>query len=83
MRPVLEADVEADAGYVALADRQVARTDRFDSSVLVDVDDTGAIVGVEILSLSAVVDVDGIAARYGLSDDLREELRDALVTSRR
>lgn len=71
----METDDGADAGYVALTKHPVARTDRFADSVLVDLDSASDVVGVELVALSAIIDVDGIADRYGLSHNRREALR--------
>ena len=74
----LTIDTEADAGYVSISQGAVARTEPFGESVLIDVDEAQRLVGIEILSLTAVVDVDGICERYDLSDDIRAELRRVL-----
>lgn len=74
MALVLDTDTGADAGYVTLSNAPVARTEHAGASVLVDVDSDGSAVGIEILTLTAAVDVDGLAARYGLSAETRGEL---------
>ena len=71
----LTIDVDADAGYVSVSQAAVARTEPFAESVLIDVDDVGQLVGIELLTLTATVDTDGIANRYGLSAVVRDELR--------
>lgn len=71
----MRVDADADASYIALRDVPVARTDRYSDSVLIDVDAAGQLVGIELLTLTADVDVAGIAARYGLPDTVRDELR--------
>ena len=83
MTPVLDIDTRADAGYVTLRDAPVSRTVQFSTSVLVDLDSNGSPVGIEILTLTADVDVDGIAERYGLSAETREQLLTVLDRSRR
>lgn len=50
-------DSEVDAGYIVLSDAQVDRTIDLEPTdlglpVLIDVDSSGALVGVEILSVS-------------------------------
>jgi uncharacterized protein YuzE len=42
-------DLDADALYVELADRQVARTVPVDSGTLVDLDADGEVVGIEVI----------------------------------
>ena len=72
----LTIDTDANAGYVSISQAAaVARTEQFSSSVLVDVDAAGQLVGIELLTLTATVDTDGIANRYGLSAVVRDELR--------
>jgi uncharacterized protein YuzE len=82
MQPVLDVDTEADAGYVTLREGSVARTDQFSDSVLVDVDNAGIPVGIEILTLAADVDVDGIVTRYNIPE-IRDGLRNALGRAHR
>lgn len=74
----LREDADANAGYVSISQAAVARTERFSELVLIDVDDVGQLRGIELLTLTAVVDVDGICERYDLSDDIRAELRRVL-----
>lgn len=71
----IRADAVADAAYVTLTAADVVRTERFDESVLIDLDGAGQPVGIEILTLGADVDVDGIAAEWRLASGVREELR--------
>jgi len=72
----LRVDADADAGYVSVrAAEAVARTEPASESVLIDVNDVGQLVGIELLTLTATVDIDGIANRYGLSAVVRDELR--------
>ena len=74
MTPVLDIDTTADAGYVTLREAPVARTEQFSTSVLIDLDSAGSPVGIEILTLTAHVDVEGIAASYQLSTQTRAQL---------
>lgn len=46
----LVVDSETSAAYIHLSDRPIARTEELDDSVLVDRDDAGHVVGIEILS---------------------------------
>ena len=61
--------------YVAVTTADVVRTEQFSSSVLIDLDGDDRLRGIEILDLTATVDIDGIANRYGLSAVVRDELR--------
>ena len=74
IRLVLDVDIKAGAGYVRLRDAPVARTEKFSPSVLVDVDAAGRPVGLELLTLAANVDVDGLVSRYNIP-----EIRDRVV----
>lgn len=76
IRLVLAVDTKAGAGYVSLRNAPVARTEQFSPSVLVDFDAAGHPVGLEILTLAANVDVDGLVSRYNIP-----EIRDALCTA--
>ena len=53
-------DTEADALYVRLEAGEVARTRRLDSSRAVDYRADGAVVGVEFLSVSKGVRLEGV-----------------------
>lgn len=47
-------DQEARAVYVSFSDEEVARTERIDESMFVDLDDNDAVVGVEIIRVVAI-----------------------------
>ena len=76
----IRVDAAADCAYIAISDAPpaVARTEPFAESVLIDVDDVGQLVGIELLTLTATVDVLELAARYRLPDTVRDELRSIL-----
>ncbi len=63
----VEHDAEAGAFYVYLARRPVARTERVNDCVLVDLDERGEAVGIEVLRLDHL-DLDACAAAYGFAD---------------
>ncbi len=46
-------DVEADAAYILMTDRKVAKTVEVGPSVQVDLDELGVVVGIEMLSIDA------------------------------
>lgn len=79
----LAVDTEAGAAYVALPAAAVAGTGQLSGSVLIDLDTGGTPFGIEILTLTADVDLDGVAEGYSLSDDLRNALRVPLGPTRR
>ena len=69
-------DADAGAAYIAISDAAVARTEQFSDSVLIDLDDDNRLRGIELLKLTADVDIDGIANRHGpLPAVVRDELR--------
>ena len=74
----MRVDADAGAAYVSISRAAVARTEPSSESVLIDVDAAGRPVGIELLTLTATVDVDGIAEKYHLPDDVRAELRRVL-----
>lgn len=49
--PTVEVDHDAEAAYIALSAAPVARTVEVSPEVLVDLDQAGAVVGVELLTL--------------------------------
>lgn len=46
--------------------------------MLLDVDPRGALIGIELLNLQAVVDVDALAERYRLPASVTAAIRDTL-----
>ena len=58
-------DHTVDALYIALRDGAVARTVEVDSGTLVDVDEHGDLVGIEVLTPSRAWPIDEVAARFG------------------
>lgn len=59
-------DDEANALYVGIAERERSRTIEVDESTYVDVDDLGAVVGIEFLYPSAGVALQEVARRFSL-----------------
>lgn len=69
-RPVaisVDYDSEARAWYVRLADTPIGRTVRENDCVLLDLDEGGRVVGIEVLDIDAL-DIDACAAKYGFAD---------------
>jgi uncharacterized protein YuzE len=61
-------DGSLEAAYVRLSQRQVARTEELiESSLLLDFDDDGALVGIEVLAPVNVTEVEGLASRLDAS----------------
>lgn len=69
-----EFDSVADALYVHLNDAAVTRQREMPDGTIVDLDASGAIVGIDIVSASAAVDIAGIVDAFGLGDDVGTSL---------
>ncbi|WP_048191334.1 DUF2283 domain-containing protein [Pyrolobus fumarii] len=52
LRVVVEYDREADAAYIRLGEGRVAETMEVEPGVLLDLDDEGRVIGVEVLEAS-------------------------------
>ena len=72
---VQDYDADADAVYVKLTSRKVARTVEVDSGTLADLDDAGRLVGVEVIHPERVWPLDVIMSRFEVSDEQERELR--------
>lgn len=57
-------DVEADAAYILMTDRKVARTEDAGPSVMVDLDELGVVVGIEMLSIDAKIPFGDLVTKY-------------------
>lgn len=68
-------DHDADALYIRLLEgRSVARSEHIEAGTLVDLDEHGAVVGIEILQPGRPWPIDELARRYGLEDETRRML---------
>lgn len=77
MSMLLVHDSAADALYIYLRrDAQVARSVLVDDERVVDVDESGKVVGIEILAPSAGFELEDIIEQFDLHD-LRDELLQA------
>jgi uncharacterized protein YuzE len=56
----IEIDHEADAAYVTIEERPIARTTELDIHRMLDLDDTGQVVGIELLRISSGVSLSGL-----------------------
>lgn len=63
---VVTIDGAADAAYVRLSDHPVDHTDEVTDEVLVDVDELGVTVGIEVLRLDAEIPFTELTDRYHL-----------------
>src|ERR1700740_827039 len=72
---VQEYDADADAVYVKLASRKVARTVEVDSGTLADLDAKGRLVGIEVIHPDRAWPLDDIITRFGVPDEQALELR--------
>lgn len=68
-------DLDADALYIKLADRPIARTAQLDAGTLADLDDQGVLVGIEIIQPQRAWPLDSILTRFTVSEDIARELR--------
>ena len=58
---------EADAAYVTLVEALVARTEQVDRGMLVDVDEQGRAIGIEVIRPTRRLPLEEIAERYHLA----------------
>lgn len=59
-------DNAADALYIEIMDSPIARTQQFDEGALVDLDESGHLVGIEVLQPALDWPSDEIRASFGL-----------------
>jgi uncharacterized protein YuzE len=68
-------DLDADALYIRLTSRKVARTAEIDAGTLVNLDADSAIVGIEVLQPARKWPLDEILARFTVNEDDATQLR--------
>jgi uncharacterized protein YuzE len=71
----LAVDIDAEAAYITLSDKNVAKTVEHSDCVLVDLDDMRVAVGVELLDLDATIPFDELTKKYHVKSDVIETLR--------
>ena len=71
----LKYDLDAGALYIALGGTAVARTKQIDDSTLVDIDDAGNVVGIEVTSLTRGLPLDSILHAYKIPAVEEAQLR--------
>lgn len=67
-------DVDADALYIELDNRAVARTVQIDSGTLVDLDDAGHVLGIEVIHPQRRWPLSAIIERFGITAESAREL---------
>ena len=68
-------DLDANALYITVTDRPIARTAEIDPGTLVDLDGAEGIVGIEIINPDRCWPVDEILAKYSASPEDAAQLR--------
>ena len=68
-------DLDANALYIRLTSRKVARTAEIDAGTLVNLDADGGIVGIEVLQPARKWPLDEILARFTVNEDDATQLR--------
>jgi uncharacterized protein YuzE len=68
-------DLTANALYITVTDRQVARTAEVDPGTLVDLDAAGSIVGIEVIGPERCWPLEDILARFGVAAEDAEQLK--------
>jgi len=74
--PAVSIDYEADAAYLTLTSKAVARTCKLTDDVLVDLDEFDMVVGVELLSLAALLPVDQLITEFHVPSERLELFRE-------
>lgn len=60
----VEIDRTADAAYVRLSKKPVARTQQLTDTVLVDLDNLDMVIGIEVLGLDTPIPIDDLTAQF-------------------
>lgn len=71
----VEIDTAVDAGYIRVSDAKVTSTSEFSESIVVDLDEYGRVVGIEVLELGCTLPVGDLTTRYHLTDEAIAVLR--------
>ncbi len=77
----LDIDEEAGAAYLQFNDNEVARTVECTDDIVVDLDEHGIVVGVELLDLSKSVPLDELVEKFHIRTESLEMLLNALRVS--
>ena len=68
-------DVDTQSLYVRVSTRETAGQIEMPDGTVVDIDDAGQVVGVEVIRASAPWDLEAVAERFNLSSDAVEQVR--------
>lgn len=68
-------DLDADAAYIRLSGGPIQRTQDVTDDVLVDLDEFAMVVGVELLSVNAVIPFQRLVDEFHVHSDVVEQLR--------
>ncbi len=71
----LTVDLLADAAYVKLSNEPIVRTARVNAQVLVDLDATDMVVGIETLRADAPIPFSELATRFHVHSEVIDALR--------
>jgi len=77
----LEIDHEAGAAYLQFSDSMVTRSVEFIDDVIVDLDEHGVVIGIEILDLTKSVPLDRLAEEFHIRTEALATLLQALRSS--
>jgi len=68
-------DLDAHALYITVSDHQIVRTAEIDRGTLVDVDATGAVVGIEVLNFDRCWPLTEVLDRFRVGPEDAAQLR--------
>jgi uncharacterized protein YuzE len=71
----LDYDLNVGALYISLTDRAVALTREIDNNTFVDLDEAGAVVGIEVISIGHPWRLRDVLRDYSIPDDEAAQLR--------
>lgn len=71
----VDLDLSADAAYIGLSEEPVVRTVSLTDEVMVDLDEMGVVVGVEVLSLSAEIPFSRLECECHVHSDVIDVIR--------
>jgi uncharacterized protein YuzE len=71
----LKYDLNIGALYIRLTDEPVARTQEIDDNTLVDLDEIGGVVGIEVVAIESPWALGTVLRDYGIPDDEAAQLR--------
>ena len=75
VKPYLSVDHDAEVADIRLSDNRVEQTQEVNDAVMVDLDDMGVVVGIDILDLAAEIPYDRLVSEYHVYSDVVEALK--------